>query len=110
MVSREIGFYDGTTTRAMDVTIAMANDELNTFMDVSQPVTGIVQERPSYSNIANGLGLFASRSSKTVMNIPFRSSGTQNQNANLKALKYGSYTQNLNFCDPNPNNAEYSCD
>lgn len=110
LVSREIGFYDGTTTRAMDVTIAMANDELNTFMDVSQPVTGIVQERPSYSNIANGLGLFASRSSKTVMNIPFRSSGTQNQNANLKALKYGSYTQNLNFCDPNPNNAEYSCD
>lgn len=110
LMSREVGFYDGTTTRALDVTISMANDELNTFMDVSQPVTGIVQERPSYSNIANGIGLFASRSSKAVLNIPFRSSGTQNQNANLKALKYGSYTQLLNFCDPNPNNSEYSCD
>ncbi|MEY3398864.1 MAG: hypothetical protein RL220_1458, partial [Bacteroidota bacterium] len=109
LVTREVGYFDNFTTRALDVIVAMANDELNTYIEVSQPVTGIVQERPTYSNIANGIGLFASRSLKTLANVPFRAAGAQNQNANFKALKYGNYTKFHNFCDPNPSNTEYTC-
>ncbi|MDZ4751634.1 MAG: hypothetical protein SGI87_08485 [Flavobacteriales bacterium] len=109
-VTRQVGYFDNFTTRALDFRIAMANEELNTYMNVSDPVTGIVQERPSYTNLANGIGLFASRSLKQLQNVPFRAAGAQNQNANFKALIYGNYTKFHNFCDPNPANTEYSCD
>ena len=33
-------------------------------MDVNAPTTSIVQERPAYSNISNGMGLFSSRYDK----------------------------------------------
>ena len=35
--------------------------DLKTYIDVNQPFSGIVQERPVFSNIDNGVGLFSSR-------------------------------------------------
>lgn len=42
-------------------------DEFNIYLDVNAPSSGIVQERPEYSNIENGLGIFSSRYQKTRM-------------------------------------------
>lgn len=38
-----------------------ADDNLNTFLQVNQPSSSIVDVRPNFTNIENGLGIFASR-------------------------------------------------
>ncbi len=106
-VSREIGYYDGTKTRCFEVQIALANEELKTYFQVNSPVTGVIQERPSYSNITNGLGLFASRSTVGVTGLTLI--GGNSQTGNLIALVNSGYTSDLGFCDPNPNNGSFSC-
>jgi hypothetical protein len=45
---------------------AVAGDELNTYMEVNEPSTGIVQEKPEYTNIENGIGLFSCRYTKST--------------------------------------------
>jgi hypothetical protein len=105
-IRREVGTYDGNKTRAFELRMGLANDELKTFINVNNPVTGIIQERPSYTNVVGGLGLFASRASAFVMNIPLESG---NGTSNINALMNGIYTADLNFCDPNPSNTEFTC-
>lgn len=46
----------------------VGSPELNTYMEVTEPSNTIVQERPSYTNITNGIGLFASRYDNTKTN------------------------------------------
>lgn len=48
--------------------IVAAND-LNTYIEVSQPSNSIIQEKPSFSNIENGLGLFSSRFVQVIDSI-----------------------------------------
>jgi hypothetical protein len=45
----------------VDFIFSVASDDLNTYMNVSEPSLSIIQERPSFSNIYNGIGLFSSR-------------------------------------------------
>jgi hypothetical protein len=106
LIRREVGTYDGNKTRAFELRMGLANDELKTYINVNNPVTGIIQERPSYTNVVGGLGLFASRASAYVLNIPLESG---NGTSNINALMNGIYTSDLNFCDPNPSNTEFTC-
>jgi hypothetical protein len=48
-------------TNDVDFIIAVAAEELNTYMEVNEPSNSIVQERPEYSNISSGIGIFSSR-------------------------------------------------
>lgn len=48
-------------TLNVDVFVAVAAEELNTYMEVNEPSNSIVQEKPDYTNISNGIGLFSSR-------------------------------------------------
>jgi hypothetical protein len=105
-IRRIIGTYDGQKTRCFEIVMAMANDELRTYMEVNAPVTGVVSERPNYTNVTNGLGLFASRSSVTVENLAMV--GSAMQMGNLYAFMLGDYCADLNFCDPNPT-SDFSC-
>jgi hypothetical protein len=41
--------------------LEIGNKELTTYIEVNQPTTGVVQERPEYTNVENGIGIFASR-------------------------------------------------
>lgn len=45
---------------------AVAGDELNTYMEVNEPSAGIVQDKPDYTNINNGIGLFSCRYLKST--------------------------------------------
>lgn len=109
IIRRKIGFFDGTTTRCFDLKVFAANEELTRYLDANAPVTGLIQERPTITNIENGIGLFASRSTITLKNVPLtNSNGAANSRSNLEALINSSYTQGLNFCDPNPN-GDYAC-
>ncbi len=48
-------------TNDVDFIIAVAAEEFNTYMEVNEPSNSIVQERPEYTNIDQGIGLFSSR-------------------------------------------------
>jgi hypothetical protein len=105
-IRRVIGQFDGTKTRCFEVVMAMANDELKTYLDVNAPVTGVIQERPIYTNVTNGLGLFGSRSAVSIPNLALY--GSAMQMGNLYAFGMGSYCDGLNFCDPDPT-SDFSC-
>ena len=47
--------------RWVDYIFSVASEDLNTYMEVTEPSLSIIQERPSFSNIYNGIGLFSSR-------------------------------------------------
>jgi hypothetical protein len=49
------------TPRWVDYIFSVASEDLNTYMEVTEPSLSIIQERPSFSNIYNGIGLFSSR-------------------------------------------------
>ncbi|MFC1733366.1 hypothetical protein ACFL6I_23955 [candidate division KSB1 bacterium] len=46
------------------IVISVASDEYAIYLDLNGPSNSIVQERPEYTNINNGIGLFASRYEK----------------------------------------------
>ena len=55
---------DNNTTKQflnLDLVMTIGAQNLKTYIDVNQPFSGIVQERPVFSNIDNGVGLFSSR-------------------------------------------------
>lgn len=49
-----------------DITFTVVGDEFNTYLDVNGPTTGLLLEKPSYTNINNGLGVFSSKYTKKV--------------------------------------------
>lgn len=60
----------GTLTFNMYV----GTEELNTYINVNKPSIGLIQEKPVYTNVENGLGLFAGRSKFSRVNIPLAES------------------------------------
>jgi hypothetical protein len=68
----------------------VASPELNTYMEVSKPSTSLIQEKPSYTNIINGIGLFSSRYLKSVDSLAI-SQLTKDE------LKVNSHTKYLGF-------------
>ena len=49
----------------MEYIFTIAADELNTYMEVTEPSFTIVQEKPPYTNIVNGIGIFSARHDNT---------------------------------------------
>jgi len=45
----------------IDLIMTVGTTDLETYINVNQPITGIVQERPQFSNINHGIGIFSSR-------------------------------------------------
>ena len=54
--------------------MTVGSEDLNTYIKVNKPITGIVQERPQFTNINNGIGLFSSRYTKVRYGFPLTSS------------------------------------
>ncbi len=52
----------------VDYIFTVVGDELNTYLEVNEPSSSIVQERPEYSNINNGIGIFSCRYQKIRSN------------------------------------------
>jgi hypothetical protein len=107
-IKRVIGHENSISTHAkcFEVMLGMANEELNTYIAVNSPVTGVIQERPTYSNVTNGIGLLASRSQVVQKDITLVGGGSQV--GNLYAFSIGTYCLGLNFCDPDVTSA-FSC-
>jgi len=45
----------------INLEVAVVGDEFNTYLEANGPSTGVLMEKPVYSNITNGLGLFSSQ-------------------------------------------------
>ncbi len=69
--------------------IDVAAEEMSVYMDINKPSNTIVQERPEYTNINNGIGIFSSRFNKVLecgLSTP-----------SYDSLFYGQYTDHLGF-------------
>ncbi len=73
-----------------DILYYGVGEDLYTYIQVNLPSLGIVQKKPEYSNISNGLGIFSSRYITAIRNVPI--------SADMKAtLKTSVYTKELGF-------------
>lgn len=53
----------------IDLLFSVGTIDLQTYINLNEPPTGIVQERPLFTNITNGIGLFSARYNKIQGNI-----------------------------------------
>ena len=75
---------------AIEIILTAGNEDLNTYMQVNEPVTGIVTERPIFTNVNNGIGILASKYSTKVST--FLSDGS------MLEICAGQKTSGFKFC------------
>lgn len=66
------------------------NQTLLDYISVNEPSIGIVQKQAEYTNIENGMGLFAARVQQQIMHVPFDKNS-------LPILQKDSTTKKFNF-------------
>ncbi len=77
--------------RFIDLQFSVAGQELTTYMEVNEPVSSIVQNRPEYTNLDTAaIGIFSSRFTKTA-------SGYKLSDPSRQHLKESSHTIDLDF-------------
>ena len=57
------------TFESIDLVMTVGSEDLKTHRIINEEITGIVQERPQFTNINNGIGLFSSRFTKNRENF-----------------------------------------
>lgn len=78
------------TAKFCDYIFTVAAPDFDTYLDVTAPSLSLVQEKPAYTNIVNGIGLFSARINKTVDSLFF-------SDLTLKELKVNTHTKDLGF-------------
>lgn len=101
-VIRYIGIKDGAAgdikpndghSHDFDFFIRMAGDELNEYLNINNPTnSGALQDKPVYTNVNQGLGVFSSRTATEFRGVYLTASSAQQ-------LVDGEYTQGLGFVD-----------
>jgi len=76
----------------LQFSMVVGGDDLNTYIEVNSPSTGVVQDKPQYSNIENGIGVFSTRN--TVISQYEKALN----NSSLIELYSGDITFELGFC------------
>jgi len=77
----------------IELIVSVAADDFSTYLDVNAPSGSIVQVRPEFSNISNGIGIFSARSNNTFKNTRKLDMGGKTNDS----LKFGQYTRELGF-------------
>lgn len=67
----------------------VGTEDLYTYQQLQQPSSGVAQDRPQFTTVENGAGLFSSR----LIRSEFRNLNTNTRNA----FDTSAYTRNLNF-------------
>ena len=96
-IGNQLNDYPGLIARKpgkVSIVLIAGGDDLKTFIEVNAPSTGLIQEKPEFTNIKNGLGLFSARYFKP----PF---GKTMDGNSLDELACGQYTKDLKFLDRN---------
>ncbi len=97
---RKIGRADGVAddplpfdgkTQDIDIFIRLAGEDLFDYIDINSPTnSGASQDKPVFTNVNNGLGVFSSRTTVEFEHIYLSSTAAQH-------LVDGTYTDGLNF-------------
>lgn len=98
-VAGQIAQNDSVVERRCDSVrfyVYAGGKELDDYMRINGPSSSLAQERPQYTNIENGIGVFSSRTVTT------RAYTITNQS--LDSLSRGRYTCRLRFLDHNGDN------
>ncbi|MBL0048392.1 MAG: DUF4249 family protein [Bacteroidetes bacterium] len=87
---------------SFEFTISVGSDELYNYMNINSPSGDFNQEKPTYTNITNGLGLFSTRTNYKTIRLfcgtsPSGPKLCDATNSNLTELKSGKYTSQLGF-------------
>ena len=75
-----------------DFIFMVAGKELALYLEINGPSDGIIQERPAFTNIENGIGVFSSRYTKMIDNKRLHG-------LTLDELSCGEVTKHLRFAD-----------
>lgn len=113
-LSRRVEDLDTTTNRTTKRVISdtiqfyleVANEELSTYIEVNQPISDVVQDRPEYTNVTNGIGIFGSRVVASTRTGSPLTNGRILDNRTMEELLYsnlpntGDYTASKSFTRP----------
>jgi hypothetical protein len=72
--------------------IISGSQEMKYYIESTSPSEGALMEKPVYTNITNGLGLFCSVARVEVNNLPLSP-------VTIDSIAYGQFTRNLGFLD-----------
>lgn len=92
----------------IEIIVTAGNEDLNTYIQVNEPVTSVVTERPIFTNVENGIGLFASKFTMSSKNYPgfansYLSSGTILELLTNSLTSQYKFCRNTTTCPPNSN-------
>lgn len=87
--------------KGVDILWAVAGEDLNVYLQLSSPISGLVEDRPVYSNVNNGYGLFSTRRFYEIDN-------KQLDATTVVELVQGQYTAGKLFCIASPG-SDYGC-
>ncbi|MBZ0207137.1 MAG: DUF4249 domain-containing protein [Flavobacteriales bacterium] len=87
--------------RGVDILWAVAGPDLHLYLQLNSPISGLVEDRPTYTNVTDGYGLFSTR---RFLELPVNSLSSNT----IPELVQGQYTAGLNFCVPF--SADFGCD
>ena len=95
LITREIGVLDESLApnhySVFDFNLNIADEDFNSYLEFNEPVTGLAQERPQWTNINGGQGVFSSKLEQSAINIKMNVFTT-------RSLATGPITSDLNFC------------
>ncbi len=105
-VVRKIGRQDGIAgdpnpldghSQDLDIEVRIAGEALFSYIDINNPSNAtVLQDKPVYTNITNGLGVFSSRSKVELLSRVYLSNETHLE------IVDGQYTKGRGFViDPN---------
>ena len=95
-------------SECIEIIVTAGNEDVNTYMQVNEPVTSVVTERPIFTNVENGIGLFASKFTMSSKNYPgfansYLSSGTILELLTNPLTSQYKFCRNTTTCPPNSN-------
>ena len=76
--------------RDCDYIFTVGSEDLSTYMDVTEPSMTIIQEKPAFTNIINGIGLFTARVIQSRDTLRF-------SDQTIAEMKTNQFTKNLGF-------------
>lgn len=78
------------TAESFDFIYPTASPDLSVYLDLTDPSSSLVEDRPVFNNITNGVGLFTSRNVSEINFVPLHSN-------TMKEILTNPKTQDLNF-------------
>ncbi|MDC3130105.1 hypothetical protein OA870_02600 [Bacteroidota bacterium] len=72
----------------VDIQISAATQDLYTYMQINEPISGISQQRPTFTNIDNGIGIFTSRYNHYIDNLQLSEATHQGLSVELSDLNF----------------------